>query len=143
VDSFLAVNILATAAVGIGATAVMDGWANLQKRLFGLPSLDYRFVGRWIGHFPEGRVIYDSISHVAAVRGEMVLGWAAHYAIGVVLAGLLVLIDPHWLQHPILLPALVVGFGSIAVPFFVMQPSFGSGIAASYFSGLLLSPMST
>jgi len=36
-----------------------------------------------------------------------------------------------WLERPTLLPALAFGVASTLVPFLVMQPSFGLGIAAS------------
>jgi hypothetical protein len=36
-----------------------------------------------------------------------------------------------WLQHPTLLPALVFGVVTVVAPFFIMQPSFGLGAAAS------------
>jgi hypothetical protein len=36
-----------------------------------------------------------------------------------------------WLARPTLLPALLFGIGTVVFPFFIMQPSFGLGIAAS------------
>jgi hypothetical protein len=36
-----------------------------------------------------------------------------------------------WLARPTLLPALVYGIATIVFPFFILQPSFGLGIAAS------------
>ncbi|HAE48518.1 MAG: hypothetical protein CMO30_19720 [Tistrella sp.] len=130
-ETELATNILGAIIVGIGATAVMDGWAIIQKRLFGAPSLDYRLVGRWIGHFPKGRFRHDGIGKAAPVRGEAVIGWSAHYAVGVAFAALLLIIWPDWLRHPALLPALVIGIGSVVAPFFIMQPGLGAGFAAS------------
>ena len=37
--------------IGVGATIVMDLWALLLKQL-GIPSLNFAFLGRWIGHLP-------------------------------------------------------------------------------------------
>ena len=60
------------------------------------------------------------------------MGWIAHYVIGAVYAlALVVLVSASWLARPTLLPALLFGVGSVLVPFLVMQPSFGLGIAAS------------
>lgn len=123
--------MLAIALIGVGATAVMDIWAFIQKRMLGVPSLDYRLVGRWLGHMPRGRFKHDGIGKAPSVNGEWALGWGAHYAIGVAFAAILLLVWPDWLHHPKLLPALIVGVGSIVAPFFIMQPSFGAGIAAS------------
>lgn len=130
-DHELARSFLGAVAIGIGATAIMDLWAATQKRLFGVPSLDYRFVGRWIGHFPRGRFRHDGIAKVAPVLGEAAIGWTAHYVIGIVFAGLLLGLWPNWLSEPTFLPALIVGIGSIFAPFFIMQPGLGAGIAAS------------
>jgi hypothetical protein len=36
-----------------------------------------------------------------------------------------------WVRHPTLGPALIVGVGSVAAPFLLVQPGMGAGIAAS------------
>ena len=60
------------------------------------------------------------------------MGWVAHYSIGVVFALLFVSVASwNWLEHPTLLPALAFGVVTTLVPYFVMQPAFGLGIAAS------------
>lgn len=48
------------AAIGVGATAVMDLWAAALRRI-GVPSLDFALLGRWVGHLPDGRWMHDSI----------------------------------------------------------------------------------
>ena len=109
-----------------------DLWAAFLKRFFGAPASNWGFVGRWFGHFPRGRFVHDSIAQAPAVRGELVIGWAAHYAIGIIFAALLVAIcGLEWARHPTPLPALIFGLVTVAVPFFVMQPAIGAGIAAS------------
>jgi uncharacterized membrane protein YagU involved in acid resistance len=56
----------------------------------------------------------------------------AHYTIGVVFALVfVVLASRDWLARPTVLPALPYGIGTVVFPFFIMQPSFGLGIAAS------------
>lgn len=118
--------------IGIGATAVMDLWAVALKGLLGMPSLDYGMVGRWIGHFPQGRFMHQRIVAAAPVRGERLMGWTAHYAIGIAFAGLLLLIWGHdWATRPTLGPALIIGLMTVVAPFFLMQPGMGAGIAAS------------
>ena len=36
-----------------------------------------------------------------------------------------------WLQHPTLIPTIIFGVVTVGAPFFIMQPSFGLGLAAS------------
>lgn len=74
--------------VGAGATVAMDLWATLLRQ-FGIPSLNFDFLGRWLGHLPKGRWAHASIAQATPVKGERVLGWCAHYSIGVSFAALL------------------------------------------------------
>ncbi len=118
--------------IGAGATAVMDLWGVARARAFGMPAPDYALVGRWIGWMPRGRFRHASIKAAAPVPGEKAIGWIAHYAIGIAFAGvLLALWGLEWARQPSLGPALLVGIGSVAAPFLVMQPGMGAGIAAS------------
>lgn len=118
--------------IGIGATAVMDIWSVLRTRLLGIPALNYGLVGRWLVYLTRGRFRHDPIAASPPVPGERVIGWTAHYLIGIVFAAvLLVLWGLDWARQPTLGPALIVGIGSVAAPFLLMQPGMGSGIAAS------------
>jgi hypothetical protein len=124
--------IVQASVLGIGATLLMDMWALARKRLFGVPSLDYGLVGRWLGHMRHGRFRHAAIGKLAPVRGERPLGWAFHYLTGLAFAGLfLPLVGEAWLQRPTLWPALLFGALSLAAPLLLMQPAFGMGIAAS------------
>jgi len=62
---------------------------------------------------------------------ECLVGWIAHYTIGIVFALVFVFASGDWLTRPTLLPALLYGIGTVVFPFFIMQPSFGLGFAAS------------
>lgn len=118
--------------IGFGATAVVDLWAIARQRLFGIPLPNYGLVGRWFAHMPRGRFRHDSIAAAPVVRGEGWIGWIAHYLIGVAFAATLVAIwGPGWVHHPTIAPALIVGIGTVAAPFLLMQPGMGAGIAAS------------
>jgi Protein of unknown function (DUF2938) len=118
--------------VGVGATILMDVWTALLKHGFGIQTLNYAMVGRWIGHFRRGKFTHNSIAAASSVRGERVTGWLAHYAIGVFFAALLLAVwGPDWAHDPTLLPPLFVGIITVLVPFFVMQPAMGAGVAAS------------
>lgn len=117
--------------IGLGATALVDLWAIARRRLLGVTPPDYAMVGRWLAHMRHGRFRHVAIGAAAPVRGERILGWAAHYLTGVAFAALLVgIAGPGWLERPTLVPALAVGLGTVAAPFLLMQPGMGAGIAA-------------
>lgn len=120
------------ALIGLGGAAAMDAWALVARRAFNVQGLDYALLGRWIGHFPRGRFVHDPIASADPVPGERPLGWAAHYAIGITFALLLVAVwGVEWARSPTIGPALAVGLGTIVAPWFVMQPAMGAGIAAA------------
>ena len=82
---------------------------------------------------PRGRFIHRPIAASPPLRGEGAIGWSAHYLIGIAFAWILLAIaGAGWLRHPVILPALIVGIGSVAAPFLVMQPGMGAGIAARH-----------
>lgn len=110
----------------------MDLWNLLVKRALGIPSLNYCLLGRWLCHMPGGTFRHASITAAPHKPFECTVGWIAHYTIGVVFAVLfVVLASGEWLARPTLLPALLYGIGTVVFPFFIMQPSFGLGMAAS------------
>jgi hypothetical protein len=118
--------------IGAGATGFLDLWSAARTRLFGAAKPDYSLVGRWLAHLTRGRFFHDAIARSAPVKGERLIGWAAHYLIGIAFAAaLLISWGPEWAREPTLIPALIVGIGSVAAPFLLMQPGMGSGIAAS------------
>ena len=124
--------LIATLFIGVGATAVMDLWGSIRKPLLGIAPPNYALVGRWIGHMAHGRFRHDSIAASAPVRGEHLFGWAVHYLTGIAFAAVLIGIwGLEWARQPTLGPALVVGIGTVAAPFLLMQPGMGAGIAAS------------
>jgi hypothetical protein len=117
--------------LGVGATAFMDVVALAQRRVLGIPSLDYALVGRWLGHLAGGTVVHRPISGSAPIRAEAALGWTFHYLTGVVFALVfLVLVGSDWQQRPAFVSALVFGVVTVLAPFLVLQPGLGAGIAA-------------
>jgi hypothetical protein len=118
--------------IGAGATAVMDLWSVIRKTLLGIAPPDYGLVGRWLGHMARGRFRHEAIAASAPVRGELVIGWTAHYLTGIAYAALLIAVwGLAWVRQPTIGPALIVGIGTLAAPFLLMQPGMGAGIAAS------------
>jgi len=117
--------------IGGGATLFMDIWLMFLKRL-GVQTLNFAYIGRWVGHLCRGRVAHAAIGKAAPVRHELLLGWLTHYAVGLVFAAALVgMAGTGWVAVPALLPAVALGVGTVVFPLFVMQPAMGLGVAAS------------
>ncbi len=123
--------VLRTVLIGAGATLVMDVWA-LLLRQFGVPSVNFAFLGRWIGHLCQGQWTHESIARATPVSGELLIGWCAHYSIGISFAAVLILtFGLKWARSPTLLPALAIGIATVLAPLFILQPALGAGIASS------------
>ncbi|MEJ6001471.1 DUF2938 family protein [Paucibacter soli] len=119
------------AVVGVGATALLDLWLLLLRRL-GIPTGSFALIGRWVGHMQRGRFVHVAINHAEPLRHEAAFGWLTHYAVGIAFAAVLVLLQgPAWLAAPRLLPALLTGLATVAMPLLLMQPAMGQGVAAS------------
>lgn len=124
--------VLRALVMGVVAAALMDAWGFLLRRAFGISTLDYALLGRWIGHVPKGRLFHERIASADPIPGERPLGWLAHYAIGVAFAALLLaMVGLDWARSPSLWPALALGLGTIVAPWLLMQPGMGAGIAGS------------
>ena len=125
-------DLIAAIALGVGATMVMDLWNLFLRRAFGVRSLDYCLLGRWVSHLPRGVVRHANIAATERISGECAVGWAAHYTIGIALAvAFVIMASPSWLARPTVAPALLYGIVTVAFPFFVLQPSLGFGVASS------------
>ena len=124
-------DIARIAAIGLLATALLDLWLLVLQRLR-VPTLDFALIGRWAAHGLRGRWKHEAIARAAPVPRERALGWAVHYGTGIAFAGLLVAIaGSDWMRAPSPLPAIAVGAGTVLVPWLVMQPAMGAGIAAA------------
>ncbi|HEY1180995.1 MAG TPA: DUF2938 domain-containing protein [Rhodocyclaceae bacterium] len=123
--------LIAVIVVGIVATLVTDLWGIVRQPLLGVAPPDYGLVGRWIAHMRHGRFRHCAIGKAAPAAGERVIGWTAHYLIGIAFAALLVgLAGTGWLHAPTLTPAVIVGLCTVTAPFLIMQPGMGAGLLA-------------
>lgn len=124
-------DIATAVALGVGATAVMDAWLFMLKRL-GVPTGSFALIGRWVGHFRHGRFTHPAIGKAEEVPRELAIGWLTHYATGIAYAVMLVaIVGMPWLESPTALPAVAFGIATVVAPLFVMQPAMGSGFAAA------------
>ncbi len=119
---YLLHDIILAAGIGIGATAVMDIWLTFLKSR-GVKTLDFAFIGRWVGHLARGKVRHDAIARAQPIKGELALGWLMHYVTGIAFAGLLLgIVGMDWARIPTLLPALLVGIPTVVIPLFAIRP---------------------
>jgi hypothetical protein len=117
--------------IGTTATAFLDIWSATRTWLSKTPFPNYGLVGRWLAYLSKGKFFHEAIAKSPPIKGERLVGWIAHYLIGIAFATILLAIwGTEWLRHPTLIPALIVGIGSVAAPFLLMQPGMGAGIAA-------------
>ena len=123
---------MSTIFIGLGATFTLDLWALFLKHTFRINPSNMCLVGRWILYMPEGIFMHPNIGSAPRKSAECRAGWIAHYMTGILFAVTFVaLAGTSWLQHPALVPAIIFGMVTVSAPFFIMQPSFGLGIAAS------------
>jgi hypothetical protein len=117
--------------VGILATVTMDVVAMITVRL-GIAGRGPRrtgpdLIGRWVGYVLRGKFRHTDILQTPPLRGELALGLAAHYLIGIVLTlvylGLLVVAH----ATPTALSATLYGTATTVLPWFLMFPSQGMG----------------
>jgi hypothetical protein len=117
--------------VGILATVTMDVVAVIALRL-GIAGHGPRrtgpdLIGRWIGYLLQRKFRHTDILETPPLRGELLLGLAAHYLIGIALT--LLYIDLLVLAHvtPTALSAVLYGTATTVLPWFLMFPSQGMG----------------
>ncbi len=115
-------------AIGIIATVVMDMWSVFQSKVLKIPSLNYALVGRWFLSLPSGKWQHNTILQTPTLKGERMLGWLLHYAIGGVFAAIYILGVGVQAQLEL---ALLFGMVTLVFPFFFLQPCLGFGVAAS------------
>lgn len=128
----LALSFIPAILIGLGATLTSDLWALFLKHAFKVAPPNLCLVGRWILYMPDGIFRHSNIGSVPQKSAECTIGWIAHYIIGILFAvGFVAFAGSNWLQHPTLIPALIFGVVTVLAPFFLMQPSFGLGFAAS------------
>ncbi len=124
--------LISTIFMGLGATLTFDLWALFLKLAFKITPSNICLVGRWLLYMPEGIFKHSNIISSPPKSAECTVGWIAHYMFGIMFAiAFVALVGHNWLLHPTLIPAILFGVVTVLAPFFVMQPLFGLGFAAS------------
>lgn len=79
-----------------------------------------------------GTFTHAKIAAAPERPAECAIGWTAHFLTGIAFSFMLVILTSgSWLEHPSLLPALLVGVGTVPIPYFIVQPALGLGIASA------------
>lgn len=117
--------------VGILATLTMDVGGLIGLRL-GIGGRGPRrtgpdLIGRWVGYLFRGKFKHTDILQTPPLRGEIILGGAAHYSIGIVLTLLYIgiLLVAH--AKPTVLSAFFYGVATTVFSWFILFPSEGMG----------------
>jgi hypothetical protein len=118
--------------IGIAATVILDIWVLVAKRAYDAAPANWALAGRWFAHMKDGIYRHDNIAEAMPVRGELAIGWIAHYVVGIVYGILVVAI---WFfqnaSYPTLYAPLLVGLVlATCAAWFLMQPGLGLGVAA-------------
>lgn len=109
--------------LGIGATFLTDIWAILL-RFFGIKSSGLLIIGNWIANNLFGINVETTQAWV--------IGWIAHYFIGILFALLFVLIYKNeWFKSPNLYKSIFFGLITVVFPLFIAWPIMGLGFAFS------------
>jgi hypothetical protein len=123
--------VLDAMVLGVIATLATDLWAQVLKRVARVPT-NWGMVGRWVGWFPRGVFAHRPISTSGAIPGELAIGWAFHYAVGIAYAALyLAIVRLGFNSAPTFASALLFGLATIVAPWFIMQPALGLGFMAA------------
>jgi hypothetical protein len=118
--------------IGLGATVTFDLWGLFLKKAFRIPPSNICIVGRWIRYMADGTFRHSTILSAPPKRAECLIGWMAHYMIGVTFALVFVAVAGNgWLEQPTPIPAILFGIATVLAPLFIMQPAFGFGLAGS------------
>lgn len=124
-------SIFKTILVGIGATAMVDLFTFILS-LFTHKGHGILYIGRWVAYTFKGTFFHHNIIESPAVNNELLIGWLAHYVIGILFAfGLVALFGKKWLNTPNFLAAMIIGNVTLFFPVCIVQPAMGFGVAFS------------
>ncbi len=115
--------------IGIGGTLLLDVWAWALSLIFGVSSTNWALVGRWIVNLTFGRL---TVNHPKSktIRGELLIGWLAHYLIGISYGiSLFIIWGENWLIQPTIDEPVMISWVLLIAPFFIMMPGLGAGVA--------------
>jgi hypothetical protein len=125
--------VLEAILMGIFATLIMDFLARyLVKTNFIISFVTPEAIGRWFLYIFRGKLIHKDIYKTPAFNNEKSWSILSHYLIGIVLAGIYLLLE---MNVPIIRDqiwmTLIFGIATVFLPWFWLLPSIGLGFMAS------------
>ena len=119
--------------VGIISCLAMDLWQQVLKKISGIPSSNWRIVGRWfLMIFSAKKIFNPTITEELPLKNENRIGWLVHYSVAVIYVLFYwVLMTQTDLLAPTVLDGLMFGAISVVVPWFFFMPCLGNGFLAT------------
>jgi hypothetical protein len=119
--------------MGVVATLFMDLLAILLAKSRVIhPPIKPQAVGRWTLYMLRGKFIHRDIHKTPALNNEKSAALLSHYLIGIVLAGIYLLLELEvpTIRHQLWMP-LMFGLATVLLPWLWLYPSMGLGLLAS------------
>jgi hypothetical protein len=119
--------------MGVVATLCMDLLSVLLGKLKIIHQLiEPQVVGRWALYMFRGKFIHKDIHKTPALNNEKSAALLSHYLIGIVLAGIYLLLElkAPTIRHQLWMP-LIFGLTTVLLPWLWLYPSIGLGFLAS------------
>lgn len=118
---------------GVIATASMDVLSAIAIRLRLLAPLSPNVIGRWFASVARAHPLHEDIARAAPRSHELAIALPGHYAIGMFLTALFVLMANRigWPEKS-LSPALGFGLCTSVLPWLLMFPAMGYGFFGAH-----------
>ena len=118
---------------GVIATASMDVLSVIAIRLRLIAPLSPNLIGRWFAAVLRAHPLHEDIERAAPRSHELAIALLGHYAIGMFLTALFVLMVNRigWPARS-LSPALAFGLSTNVFPWLVMFPAMGYGFFGAH-----------
>ena len=121
------------------ATYFMDllsGFLAKRKLIYSFISPDA--IGRWFLYIFRGKLIHKDINKSPKLKNEMLWSVISHYLIGVLLAGVYLLLESNLpIIRERIWMSLLYGIATVFLPWFWLLPGIGIGFMASKSSNRL------
>jgi hypothetical protein len=127
------INFVEMILMGVLATLFMDMLSIILGKLKIIHQLiKPQVVGRWALYMFRGKFIHQDIHKTPALNKEKSAALLSHYLIGIVLAGIYLLLELKVpaIRHQPWMP-LIFGLATILLPWLWLYPSIGLGFLAS------------